>query len=139
MPSPVKNGSSMSSTIEVSSDHGAKVHSRTTQVPPSAPGAKAKVRTGRSPLGLKQQDSRGEEEGGVNGEEARLVAGKENAAAALSSSKSAPSSSSSTASGKIFSCERSYATLWIIIGRLSFVVTIISVKPFQAREAWEHR
>ena len=126
MPSPVKNGSSMSSTIEVSSDHGAKVHSRTTQVPPSAPGAKAKVRTGRSPLGLKQQGSRGEEEGGVNGEEARLVAGKENAAAALSSSKSAPSSSSSTASGKIFfsvnkACsfhERAIAlrSQWMIIG-----------------------
>ena len=36
--------------------------------------------------------------------------------------------------GEIFSCERSYATLWIIIGR-PFVVGIISGKPLQAKEA----
>ena len=81
MPSPVKNGPS--SPAEV----GPKV----SQGVPSPKAAK--VRTGRSPLGLKQQGSR--EDGGLGDEDfARLVAGKENAAA---TSKSASSSASEAA------------------------------------------
>ena len=98
MPSPVKNGPS--SPAEVSP-----------KVSQGVPSPKAKVRTGRSPLGLKQQDSREDcGAGGLSDEDvARLVAGKENAAA---SSKSASSSASgatqpskdalkSTGSGKV--------------------------------------
>ena len=101
MPSPVKNVSSPSAGPSPDKDRAAAVG-----------GARAKVRTGRSPLGLKQQDSRPEEEegdggsGGAGGSEddaARLVAGKENAAAApassSTSSKSAQSSSSLSMTG----------------------------------------
>ena len=35
----------------------------------------------------------------------------------------------------LFSCERSYATLWIIIGRL--LLSLLSGKHLQPREAWE--
>ena len=97
MPSPVKNGSSPSAEPSPDKDRAAVVG--------GSGGARAKVRTGRSPLGLKQQDSRPEEtegdggSGGAGGSEeeaARLVAGKENAAAAASSSTSSKSAQPSS-------------------------------------------
>ena len=104
MPSPVKNGPS--SPAEVSPKVSQGVPS-----PRAAAVGGAKVRTGRSPLGLKQQGSREDGgEGGLSDEDvARLVAGKENAAAASKPASSSASGATqpskdalkSTGSGKV--------------------------------------